>query len=927
MGDKRVRKSERALRKLRMASAWFLAVLIIMGAALPLRGYAEQQSEAQTQAAEAAQNSESAEAASEQAEDTQSTEEPVNFVLLLDRSGTMKSNDPKKLYFTAAKMFIDKLPAQDAKLTVIGFGNHFGDAAYHDEAGVIPADDDSVCVFYGPDDTVTQQQKTAAKAAVDEADSYQDQNTRTYIGRALAASMDVLHKGGAAQGRAAVILLTDGQDEEGSLNGKGESMPAGQGDGWIFPEIVKACNDAADNSWKVYALELSAKNHSESNTPVANSAKAIMRGKSAVPGHENDSMLGLSIPEMTGTSPYALEDADSARKVFSQVFSDFYKTSDGQEEDLGFDMQNGTGSREFSVKDMVAEATLTVSGDIGGLTDIQLLTPDGQTETYSMPEPQSTDTRWITYEPSPVEGGIGYVSMKLITPEKGIWKITCNGSKDVHIDVDMVYVKDMGFQLIDNSPVSYDDVYPIGTQVQLTGQFVYHGEVYPHPDVYQNKDFTAQFILTTPDGQTQTIDAQGGENGYQQPMSLEQYGTYKAQLVMHDSDMDRDILSNELVYTVDNIRVQPAAAPEPVTLKVNESKANVDLSGLFDAVDGDPVTYGIAVRDQGTDSPVQASMTDPALGFASFEAGSMAGEMQCIVTATDGKQPEPTQQELTVSVVNQPVSFTSAFSADTDAEKAEVAGLRLPLDRKKIPGFLLKLAGVSEEDTYELKYTDVFTDADDPEGTGLQVTVDDTSLEGVLSSDGSDASHLVLTPVQKGMADVVVTAADENDPSVTRTLIIHTRVVKAWEEVWKRLGTVIIIVVAVIIFILLLIRFITSGKKIYGIYEIHTSDGIVKTSVNFSGTKKGKKSKAKLGDLLREQNITGIDVGGVMAEAGLRFGQKVFLTNVGSLTRLEAGRQKYDSRKLKKVKRVEVRRNQRVLLEKGGKTITMIRKK
>lgn len=912
-----------------MATAWIFAVLIFVGAVFPLSGYAEQQTDTQVQsdaeqaAPDAAQNGQSAEA---ETSDEQATEEPVNFVLLLDRSGTMKSNDPKKLYFTAAKMFIDKLPAQDAKLTVIGFGNHFGEAAYHDEAGVIPADDDSVCVFYGPEDTVTPEQKKAAKEAVDEADSYEDQNTKTYIGRALAASMDVLHKGGAAPKRAAVILLTDGQDEEGSLNGKGEPMPPGQGDGWIFPEIVNACNDAADNSWKVYALELSAKKHSESNTPVANSAKAIMRGKSAVPGHENDSQLGLSIPEMTGTSPYALDDAESARTVFSKVFSDFYKTSDEQEEDLGFDMQNGTGSREFNVKDMVAEATLTVSGDIAGLTDIQLMTSDGQTETYSMPEPQSTDTRWITYEPSPVEGGIGYVSMKLITPAKGTWKIICNGSKDVHIDVDMVYVKDMGFQLSDNSPVSYDDVYPIGTQVQLTGQFVYHGEVYPHPDVYQNKDFPAQFILTAPDGQTQTIDAQGSENGYQQPMSLEQYGTYKAQLIMHDSDMNRDILSNELVYTVDNIRVQPVQAAEPVTLSVNESRANVDLSGLFDAVDGDPVTYGIAVRNQGADSLVKASMTDTALGLASFEAGSMAGEMQCIVTATDGKQPEPTQQELTVNVVNQPVSFTSAFSADPDAEEAEVAGLRLPLDRKKVPGFLLKLAGVSDEDTYELKYTDVFTDADDPEGTGLQVTVDDTSLAGVLSSDGSDASHLVLAPVKKGKADVVVTAKDENDPSVTRKLIIHAQVVKAWEEVWKRLGTAIIAVIAIIIFIIFLYKFITSGKKIYGIYEIHTSNGDVKTSVNFSGTKKGKKSKAKLGELLREQNISA-DVGGVVVEAGLRFGQRIFLRDLGSLTRLEAGRQKLDTKKLKKTRRVEIHRNQRIVLEKGGQTVTITRKK
>ena len=46
----------------------------------------------------------------------------VDFVLVLDCSNTMNRYDPEHLAATACKMFIDMIPIQDARVSVITFG-------------------------------------------------------------------------------------------------------------------------------------------------------------------------------------------------------------------------------------------------------------------------------------------------------------------------------------------------------------------------------------------------------------------------------------------------------------------------------------------------------------------------------------------------------------------------------------------------------------------------------------------------------------------------------------------------------------------------------------------------------------------------------------------------------------------------------------
>ncbi len=54
----------------------------------------------------------------------------TDFVLVLDSSGSMENSDEQQLHISAAKMFVDMLPSENARLSVIGFGPNYGAEAY-----------------------------------------------------------------------------------------------------------------------------------------------------------------------------------------------------------------------------------------------------------------------------------------------------------------------------------------------------------------------------------------------------------------------------------------------------------------------------------------------------------------------------------------------------------------------------------------------------------------------------------------------------------------------------------------------------------------------------------------------------------------------------------------------------------------------------
>ena len=85
----------------------------------------------------AKQESGAAEAAGSDSEPAAETSEEdasgIDFVLVLDGSGTMAQSDPKGLTAEAAKMFVDMLPNKNARVAVVEFGPNYGENAFNAE--------------------------------------------------------------------------------------------------------------------------------------------------------------------------------------------------------------------------------------------------------------------------------------------------------------------------------------------------------------------------------------------------------------------------------------------------------------------------------------------------------------------------------------------------------------------------------------------------------------------------------------------------------------------------------------------------------------------------------------------------------------------------------------------------------------------------
>ena len=125
----------------------------------------------------------------------------IDFVLVLDNSGTMARSDPGGLTVDAAKMFIDMLPMKNARVAVVEFGSNYGENAFSPEKYT-----KYVSVPFPLSDISSIEQKEACKQVIGE--TRQD-GDYTPVGYAFLAACDVLKQSGAQPGDAGILLISD----------------------------------------------------------------------------------------------------------------------------------------------------------------------------------------------------------------------------------------------------------------------------------------------------------------------------------------------------------------------------------------------------------------------------------------------------------------------------------------------------------------------------------------------------------------------------------------------------------------------------------------------------------------------------------------------------------------------------------------------
>lgn len=772
------------------------------------------------------------------AADTVSNESTVDFVLVVDCSGSMSINDPNGLTAVAAKKFIDKLPTDKVRLSIIAMGDDYKEKAYP----IGQADPNSagrVQEVFALQDIADQAAKNKASDIV--GDITKQMGAYTPLGYALQAASEILESGKASKGNAAIILISDGQVDGETDYGSDKKE---------FKSIDVATSMAADSEWPIYCMELNYKKENKKGDGLPGVAYHQMR--------EN-------IPAKTGTEPIELTSATEAEEAFDKIIARFF----GE----GVERQEGTGSVNkpfnFKVEEFTAETTVTVTCDTSKIANMEL-SHGGKIESYQVGNgSQNLTDRVIHVENT-------FLTIKMVTPEEGDWTLTVYGPENVDFDWTAISIREMDLQL--SSPDTGGKVSVTkGTTVNFTAGFAYKGKPYSIEKFYQNHP--AKFCVEG----GETINMQASGAGYAASYKFNKEGSYRVYAVVEDPLFrGGNKKSGVLTYYVDNNETVAKGTIPDQEAAVRGSTNPIDLTAYFDSQDGDTLSYTL-VKDRTADYTGDISKD----GKLILTAGEKSKAFTVGVEAGDGTDGDKVLQEFTFNVSNQPVELIGADVIDID----------LIVDADTAPGFILNMANAEGSGNgCEFKWADYFSD---PDGTAPIVRVFENTDSGIVRNEREDG--MSLNAEKACTAEYNVIAIDGNDLKTQKLLTINVHASSATAAAVDKVRIPLIILLVILVALVALLVVMLGGRKIYGIWDVSTSTGDHEEERELGTLRSGKKSHVRVDMILRDlQMETGI--GKVELNAGSRPSGKVFLTKFDELDNVEVdGTDVEDLKKEKKI--------------------------
>ena len=802
----------------------------------------------------------------------------VDFVLVLDYSGSMDGSDTNKLSMSAAKMFIDMLPAENARLAVVMYGPDYGSEAYPtDKTLKYP---NRIKEAFPLQSITELQQKDAAKEVIDTA--LRSDDAWTQVGYALEVACEILEEGGTSPDSASIILLSDGR-----VSGQDEDV---YDEAYEYKSIDAATEKAYMNGWPIYCLEL---NYDHVNAENANDWK----GK--VGYHQM-----RQIAEKTNAAHIEMTSPTEAQNAFSEIFAKFF---DADPTVASGTIANGQVALDFEIGEMIAETNLTITQKLDAAADeeqvislvdkIVITNPDGKETVYE------NKGRVITEDNKVISFGDMYITAKLMTPKSGKWTITAYGTDNVEIGLYAVSIREMNLQLsaLTDRVSGAEGMLPKGCTVDFSASYIYNGGTYSSDTFYKESN---AYLVVEETGER--VEMTGGTDNYQGSLTFNNSGTYTVKAYV-ESDMFRNDRkeSGSYTFTVGNLPLTLSGTISDVEMNVGGTH-EIDCTQYFKNEDNDKITYKVTV-DQTADINYEISES----GIMTLKAGEKAGSYSFTISANDGGMDQDIEQKFNVTVVNQPlemigeneVSIVFTFNADS------------------IPGFVQNACKIGANADAELFWSDYFND---PDGLPIDFTITAVEDDGTVTYEQRENS-LYVAASAKGKAVYNITAADRSDASVAHTLTVKVESLNAVGMVWQKIKVPVFIIIAVIIVILVLIIYAMVGRKIYGKWDVITLEKTVKDR-NFGVTGGGKHPKCSMNRLLKDLSLYG-DFPGVEFVAGNNLNKKVIIRGFDKVNEVVvSGSRVTDPAKLKKLSVTMTRGKSVTIISASGAKVKLERK-
>jgi len=687
------------------------------------------------------------------------TNPTTDFVLVLDCSGSLEQSDPELLCLDACNMFVDMLPLENARISVIAFGYKDNGAYTYSTKYQVTHARNRVHVITPLQEASTLSVRDVVKdntlAAVENG-SASAGTTLTPIGMAVLAAVDLLEVSGAADNNAGILLMSDGRLSSTSISNNQECVDA-------------AITAAKSHNWPIFTIELNYDGANDYDNEYWG-ARKVMTRLATETGAGEDGWLKAS-------------NATQISEYFMSIFNRFMARGEGMTNQLTTD-NTGLVETTVNIEELTSQANIVVTG--GSVSRVELVNPeDGSTRTIA------NDIEEANIVAS-VEPG-SYISINLVCPTPGAWTVRSYGDPNAEILMYNCSMKELNLDLLSNPVLDGNQIMSKDQTITFNAYFTYNGVALSAKNYYQ-KNQPKLIVTDTVTGIPQEFTMEVGDNCYtfQLPLGTVGSGAFSVQAELKDTMFRNGVkYSNPLSYSTENLNCEIIKSPmESMTGYVNSQFPKVDLSRYIANPDRDELTYTLTCT---SDRNLQFKYTIDEQNYLYLDTGMTPGTHELELTAQDEDMTEPLRLPLTVTVENRPV------------ENHELPQVELWIDSfswQEVP------ATTSTIDLMEFFY--------DPDGFDLTFS-DAACTDSELVSFSLSGSILTIDPTAKGETQVTFRI---NDGVEDKEAALNVKVVSGKAIWWAENWIWIAIIAAIIVVIVLAVLFLIANKKVKGNWTI-----------------------------------------------------------------------------------------------------------
>ncbi len=705
-------------------------------------------------------------------------ENPVkDFVLLLDCSGSLPVNDPNGLCMGAVKTFLNMLPVENARVSVITFGytdeadpNGFKYTSdiykriIGDETGWALNGTRRVHELVSLREPGDANARTAIKNLLDEKSALYDKDDERYtpIGHALLAAVELLERNESTDEDACIILISDGVDQgNGAYN---EAM--------IDPAAMKA----GEHNWPIYSVQL---NYANGDLGQTKRAVELLDRISSLDGNAEN------------PGRYECKENTEVFDAFIKIISEFYYEMNADIRELKL-----PDEFSFEVPELTSETSVSIFG--AGI-DYMNLYCNGKLVKEGI-------------KGSLVEGNLtvlseqgGYYTLKYIVPDMGEWKLEIYGTNDAVVKVANTNLREMNLRM-DTSLSGDHAVLTRTDSIQVDSYFTYQGhDLFDHPfyAAPENKP-AVLYVYSRQGGAPKTFPMTADQNGYHAQVSVSDLPSGELWMRV---ELDNVIFSggekfsNSQSLTVKNEPVTVKENAEALEVKgyVNSTLDRIDVSKFFNYPDSDEVTYTLSCESH--TGKVFEMNADGNRHWMDVQAGFEPGTYQLSISARDHEQATPAvYNKLTLVIENRDPVYNG-----------ELPKLELWNDRFGFQDESLMMG--------RLRLDNYFTD---PDGMPMHYSV--SVSDGSVLSCTEYGGVLTLEPGGKGEVTVKVTGSDGVNGSNSASGEFVVKVVSGKMVFWRQNWIYFAIGAGVLAIIILAIIILLKNKRVKGTWDVEIDE-------------------------------------------------------------------------------------------------------